>query len=403
MKIILIVFLCICCQFQAMTQQANCPEYKNLLTKATELYNNQNYKVTVYKYNAAQAHCFANKSLAQQAIEELLEEVGNLKTKADKAQKNAEIQKNKAQKALVKQVEIYQENISEALNRFEIVEARGELDKVKQLGTDIVPQKTIAALEKQIADTLNKNLLADMVKVEGGKFMMGRDSDIMLSGKDTLFVLNEEYKDEKPAHKVQLSNFEIGKYEVTQALWQKIMGGTPPSYNEGCDNCPVENVSWLNIQDFLVKLEAKTGLKGFRLPTEAEWEYAAKGGKMSKNYTYAGSDSVDLVAWHAGNSGRKTQPIGTKQPNELGLYDMSGNVFEWCDDSYSYEDNFYEICKNYGTVKNPNNKNPANPYRILRGGSWYSSNRVGRAAVRNWNFPSEYDYDFGFRLVFSQY
>ena len=195
--------------------------------------------------------------------------------------------------------------------------------------------------------------------------------------------------DEKPVHKVTVGDFYIGKYEVTQAEWKAVMGNNPSKFKG--DDLPVANVSWNDIQKFLKKLNKLTGYT-YRLPTEAEWEYAARGGNKSKGYKYAGSNDVDKVAWHYANSGNKTHPVGTKQPNELGIYDMSGNVWEWCNDWY-YE-KYYKI--------SPTN-NPTGllrgEQRVLRSGSWNYSNYGCRVADRSLNYPpSSYSYS-GFRLV----
>ena len=187
----------------------------------------------------------------------------------------------------------------------------------------------------------------DMVYVEGGTFTMGATSE---QGSDA-------YSDESPAHSVTVSDFYIGKYEVTQAQWRAVMGSNPSKFKG--DNLPVEQVSWNDIQKFITKLNTMTG-KTFRLPTEAEWEYAARGGNQSKGYKYSGSNTLDNVAWYY-NSGGKTHPVGQKQPNELGLYDMSGNVWEWCQDWY-------------GSYSSSSQTNPTGPssgsYRVLRGGDW---------------------------------
>jgi formylglycine-generating enzyme required for sulfatase activity len=187
----------------------------------------------------------------------------------------------------------------------------------------------LANLPQSIQD-IEKNL----VYVQGGSYMMGS---------------SDGQPREKPVHKVTLSSFKISKYEVTQAQWKAVMG-TNPSNFKGCDNCPVEQVSWNDTQTFLKKLNELTGKK-YRLLSEAEWEYAARGGNKSKGYKYAGSNSLNNVAWHNGNSGKKTHPVGQKQPNELGLYDMTGNVYEWCQDWY--DDKYYEKSNN---LTNPINK-----------------------------------------------
>ena len=161
----------------------------------------------------------------------------------------------------------------------------------------------------------------DMVRVEAGTFTMGATAE-----------MKNPWDDEKPTHRVTLTNdYYIGKYEVTQTLWQAVMGNNPSEFKG--DNLPVEKVSWKDCQDFISKLNRITG-KTFRLPTEAEWEYAARGGNKSRGYQYSGSNNLSDVAWYMDNSGDKTHAVGTKQPNELGIYDMSGNVWEWCQDWY---------------------------------------------------------------------
>jgi formylglycine-generating enzyme required for sulfatase activity len=211
----------------------------------------------------------------------------------------------------------------------------------------------------------------------------------------------------EPVHSVTLSDFSIGKYPVTQKLWQEVMGSNP-SHFKG-DDLPVEKVSWDDVQDFLKKLNAKFPGHGFRLPTEAEWEFAARGGALSKGYQYAGSDDLQEVGWFWENSGDKplssewkadlvqknncrTHPVGQKKANELGLYDMSGNVWEWCADWY-------------GDYAAEAQKNPEGPktgtYRVIRGGSWGGTARTCRVAFRNRVAPEYRDDDLGFRLVSS--
>ena len=217
----------------------------------------------------------------------------------------------------------------------------------------------------------------EMVFVKGGTFTMGATPE---QGKVA-------HKDEKPAHSVTVSDFYIGKYGVTQAQWEAVMGKNPSCFKGNIR--PVENVSWNDIQEFIEKLNAKTGKK-YRLPTEAEWEYAARGGDQSKGYKYSGSNNIDEVAWYTNNSGTQTHPVGQKQPNELGLYDMSGNVFEWCSDWY-------------GSYSSGSQTNPTGPakgsYRVLRGASWNYTAWFCRVSDRYFYAPSYRSGVFGFRLV----
>ncbi|MBI5408249.1 MAG: formylglycine-generating enzyme family protein [Nitrospirae bacterium] len=207
--------------------------------------------------------------------------------------------------------------------------------------------------------------------------------------------------DEKPVHEVCVDDFYMGKYEVTQRQWKEIMGNNP-SYFKNCgDDCPVENVSWDDVQEYIKKMNqkitphspplSKGGNKGgYRLPTEAEWEYSARsGGKKEK---YSGGDDVGSVAWYDSNSGSTTHPAGQKKPNGLGLYDMSGNVWEWVDDWYG-EDYYMNSPKN-------NPKGPSSgSYRVLRGGSWYDDPRGMRSANRYRANPGGRDGSVGFRLL----
>jgi formylglycine-generating enzyme required for sulfatase activity len=221
----------------------------------------------------------------------------------------------------------------------------------------------------------------NMVPVRGGTFTMGCTPE---QGSDC-------YDDEKPSHQVTVSDFYIGKYEVTQKEWREVMGSDPPELAfKGCDACPVERVSWNDIQEFLSKLNAKTG-KTYRLPTEAEWEYAARGGSQSRGYKYAGSNSLDEVAWYTDNSGSKTHPVGQKKANELGLYDMSGNVWEWCWDWYG----------GYGEAAQSDPRGPSEGTdRVLRGGGWYYFAESCRSASRLTSYPDYRINYVGFRLVF---
>lgn len=239
-----------------------------------------------------------------------------------------------------------------------------------------------------------------MVKVEGGTFTMGATSD----DEDPL-----DYAE--PPHSVTLSSYSIGETEVTQALWQAVMGNNPSDFT-GDNQRPVETVSWEDCQEFIRKLNSLTG-KNFRLPTEAEWEYAARGGNKSKGYKYSGSNSIGDVAWFWQNSGDKflsgtdddwdydkilqnnckTHPVKQKQANELGIYDMSGNVWEWCQDRY-------------GDYNSSSQTNPTGPSsgsdRKMLGGSWYYDARSCRSSYRANYYPVNGVNFLGLRLALSE-
>ena len=226
---------------------------------------------------------------------------------------------------------------------------------------------------------LNK-LINNMVYVSGGTFTMGGTSE---QG-------SVAYVDEKPTHNVTLSSYYICKYEVTQALWRAVMGSNPSNFKG--DNLPVECVSWNDCQTFINRLNNYTG-RNFRLPTEAEWEFAARGGNYSRHYKYSGSNYIGDVAWYDGNSSNRTHPVGTKQPNELGLYDMSGNVYEWCSDWYGSYNSYSQ--------SNPTGPNSGSD-RVDRGGSWGGSARYCRSSYRGNLTPGYRFSNLGLRLVLSQ-
>lgn len=234
-------------------------------------------------------------------------------------------------------------------------------------------------------------IAADMVQVPGGNFTMGcqEERDTNCAGY------------EKPAHEVTIPTFYMSKYEVTQAQWRAVMGSDPPALdNTGCDKCPVEDVSWNDIQEFLIKLNTLTGQR-YRLPTEAEWEYAARGGAKSQGFLYSGSNDINEVAWYnsnykAGNThGNKktTRPVGGKKANELGLYDMSGNVYEWCADDWH---NDYNGAPTNGSAWVAASRGSI---RVLRGGGWGNDARSCRAAGRGGTAPTSRGSVIGFRLA----
>ena len=243
-------------------------------------------------------------------------------------------------------------------------------ERMDFLNTGPTDNQIITNISAQTLDANNpiiQNLINNMIFVEGGKFKMGS------KGKDAL-------ADEKPLHVENVESFSIGKYEVTQKEWEAVMGSNP-SYFKGSD-LPVENVSWDDCQEFIKRLNRITGLS-FRLPTEEEWEYAARGGKKSLGYKYSGSDDIDRVAWYDQNGGTRTSNVGLKKPNELGLHDMSGNVWEWTSSKYSI-----------------NYKRPRNSMNIVyRGGSWCSDKPRCRMTHRPYSISKFYYKDLGFRLV----
>ncbi len=226
-------------------------------------------------------------------------------------------------------------------------------------------------------DRVLEKLVSNMVYVEGGTFTMGATSE----------QNSDASSDVKPAHQVNLSSFSIGRYEVTQEEWETVMGSNP-SYFKG-KNRPVEMVSWKDCQDFIKKLNQLTGMS-FRLPTEAEWEYAARGGSKSHSYKYSGGNDIGSVAWYWDNSSNKTHEVGQKQSNELGLYDMSGNVKEWC---FDWKGDYLS-----SSLANPKGPSSGSD-RVNRGGS--RSLNAGFCSVfyRDGYAPSYRNSDLGLRLA----
>ncbi|MBP5258599.1 MAG: formylglycine-generating enzyme family protein [Prevotella sp.] len=237
---------------------------------------------------------------------------------------------------------------------------------------------TAATIESTVFEV--NGVTFKMVKVDGGTFQMGSASG---------------YKDEKPAHSVTLSDYYIGEMEVTQELWQAVMGSNY-SYFKG-NKRPMECISWNDCQEFISKLNELTG-QTFRMPTEAEWEFAARGGMKSKGYTYSGSNNIDDVAWYYDNSYAKgssspdygTHDVATKSPNELGIYDMSGNVWEWCQDWYG----------SYSSIDQTNPLGPdSGSYRVFRGSSWDYGADHCRTVNRGSDSPLDAGYCIGLRLA----
>jgi formylglycine-generating enzyme required for sulfatase activity len=219
----------------------------------------------------------------------------------------------------------------------------------------------------------------EVVFVQGGSFTMGCTRE-----------QSNCSENERPAHKVTLNDFYIGKYEVTQAQWIAVMGENP-SHFSGCSDCPVENINWQDANTFCKKLNRITGKK-YQLPTEAQWEYTARGGKKSEGNIYSGSDEINDVSWYNGNS-KQPQKVGTKVANELGVYDMSGNIWEWCLDIY--DENFYTK----SPENNPEGPLDANNFVVLRGGSCFDNSESCRVSKRTYSNRSRRLQDRGLRVV----
>ncbi|MCC5945514.1 MAG: formylglycine-generating enzyme family protein [Bernardetiaceae bacterium] len=227
----------------------------------------------------------------------------------------------------------------------------------------------------------------DMIWVKGGIFTMGYDSK-----RDGKNVDNWVKTKSVPLREVKLPDYYISKTEVTQKLWHEVMGSSPGSiYNKNCGDCPIENVSWNDCKAFIEKLNKLT-YKKFSLPSEAQWEYAARGGAKNANYKYAGSNNIDEVAWYLGNSNKITHPVGQKKPNELGIYDMSGNVGEWCEDDW--QENYNNIHFDGSALINK----PRGLNRVIRGGSLKDSRTDLHIVFRSYYKPINRGSHVGFRL-----
>lgn len=313
----------------------------------------------------------------------------------DKAAANKESAKaQKQRKAIEEDKATFDRKLAEAERRIRELEAGKYQNQEKVI---IYPQPVVSSPE--------------MVLVEGGSFLMGSDD-------------NDSLIDERPVHRVELSSFHIGKYPVTQKQWLAVMGSIPASGLGVGDNYPIYGVSWYHAIKYCNLLSIAEGLTpvysildltnpaqwgvvptalseawdavvcdwstdGYRLPTEAEWEYAARGGRKSKGYKYSGGDDIDSVAWYHENSGGKSHPVGKKIANELGLHDMSGNVCEWCWD--------FHVGYNATSQINPTGPAIGKP-RLLRGGGWNDVASYCRVANRDYDYPGSSSSFSGFRL-----
>jgi len=254
-------------------------------------------------------------------------------------------------------------------------------EAIKSVSTQQSPMKK---QQYTLPNTMLNRIIGDMVWIESGSFVMGSDSP-------------KARKRERPAHKVSLDGFYISKFELTQDIFTEIMGWNNSYF--ACANCPVNNVSWFNMQLFIERLNIATG-KNFRLPTEAEWAYAAKGGNKSKGYLYSGSNNIADVAWFSKNSNRQSHPVGQKLANELGLYDMTGNLWEFCQDNMSRTTYQQKRDHNpfYGDLSNSKKK----AMKVLRGGGYEFSADESLVFIRDGATNNVRMADIGFRLAMSK-
>ena len=301
----------------------------------------------------------------REATDRQASETARLKTEAEEARREADaLRAQSAEEERLRQEETARDAAAAESARLAEAQRQRDAEALKQ---------------REEAARRSDPFASDMVYVSGDTFTMGCTSE-----------QSNCYDNETPTHRVTLSSFSISKYEVTQSQWESVMGGNPSEF-KNCPTCPVEHVSWDDIRDFLRKLNSQTG-GNYRLPTEAEWEYAARGGSKSRGYQYSGSNSLSSVAWYKDNSGESTHRVGTKSANELGLYDMSGNVLEWCQDWYGAYSGFL--------VTNPRGLSSGSG-RVLRGGSWNNRAGFSRVAYRNGYGPGNRFNLLGFRVAHS--
>lgn len=328
-------------------------------------------------------------------IQTLNQEKQRLQQQLDAVRKDVEV-KDKEIESLKKRINDTQQALSKADTALKAYKEKEESERLAKLEAERreAERKVNEERERKVreAEARRKaeeeksrgifnvgNIEFKMIHVEGGTFQMGATPEI-----------TNPHDGEKPVHGVTLNSYFIGDTPVTQALWKAVMGSNP-SHFKG-DIFPVERVSWNDCQEFIRKLNAKTGKK-FRLPTEAEWEYAARGGIKSKHTEFSGSPHIDAVAWYRENSGGTTHPVKTKNPNELGIYDMSGNVWEWCQDYYG----------DYSSSPQTNPVGPDSGYnRVSRGGGWYCAAWACCLSYRSSDSPDLPRINQGFRLALSE-
>jgi len=345
------------------------------------------YRTYISDYGRNSLHYADAKAFVDQYVADSIEQARQAQALADAAQKE-EADRQAQAEAEKKEAAAYKKCTTiEGCNAYLKAYPKGRyVDDVNKTKAELEaqaekPEQPPTTQPSGSAITVTANGVSFVMKrVAGGTFQMGATSE---QGSDA-------YDDEKPVHSVTVSTFYMGETEVTQALWKAVMGSNPSNWKG--DNLPVETVSWNDCQEFIRKLNSLTG-RSFRLPTEAEWEFAARGGSRSGGTKYAGSNSIGSVAWYDDNSGSKTHSVKGKSPNELGLYDMSGNVWEWCGDWYG----------DYGSGSQTNPKGPSSgSRRVLRGGGWDISARYCRVSSRSYCGPDGRFIDLGFRLCLPQ-
>lgn len=306
---------------------------------------------------------------AQKEIDRLQKEITRYQDDLKKLQDDLKEKDDKCQ-ILDKSNQEAQQEIENLREKIDSLEA--ELEKLR---TSSESKEMISQIETITIPGTDVSF--NMVHVEGGTFMMGADD-----------IDNYAYVDEKPVHQVTLSDYCIGETQVTQALWQAVMGNNP-SYFKGDLNLPVEMVSWNDCKNFIRKLNELTGKK-FRLPTEAQWEFAARGGNKTNGFLCSGGNDIDDLAWYDRNSDNKTHPVGKNLPNELGLYDMIGNVMEWCKDWFEYYEKGIQ-------------SDPEGPFlgsqRVMRGCGWDGVAKYCRVSCRFRHNPEFKDRYIGLRLA----
>jgi formylglycine-generating enzyme required for sulfatase activity len=272
-----------------------------------------------------------------------------------------------------------------------IIQQKDALDRAQKEKAEAELLKILA--EARAKKEQEKEAERRKAELELGKKLVGMFEFIQVSGGSFQMGANDCGENAKPVHEVKLDNFHIGRYPVTQKQWLSVMGNNPSKFQSG-ENHPVERVNWHDAQQFITRLNQLTG-KQYRLPTEAEWEYAARSG--GKKFTWSGTNSareLEEYTWFNVNSGGTTHTVGLKKPNSLGIYDMSGNVWEWCSDWY--DEGYYR----HSAISNPPGAS-SGQYRLLRGGSWYNVDVDARAASRNWVDPVLRHDRNGFRLALS--